>query len=84
MLLKHAPGAKAQESMGNMVISVWFAMDREVCWWHSHPVNVPIVKAKERMHRVNSRIVARYAGVLAGHMYTRLQPPLDECWDALG
>ena len=84
MLLKHAPGAKAQENMDSMVISVWFAMDREVCWWHNHPENVPIVRGKERMCLVNSRIVVRFAVVQAGRMYTRLQPPLDEGWDALG
>jgi hypothetical protein len=84
MPLKLAHGVRAQENMGSMVISVWFVMDKEVCWWHSPPENVPIVKAKERRHRVNSKIVARFVGVQAGRMYTRLQPPLDEFWYALG
>ena len=84
MPLKPAPGVKAQENMGSTVISVWFAMDREVCWWHNHPENVPIVRVKERMRLVNSRIVARFVEVQAGHMYLRLQPPIDEYRYAFG
>jgi hypothetical protein len=84
MPLKHAPGAKAQENMGSMVISVWFVMDKEVCWWHNHLENVLIVRVEERRRLVNSRIVARYAGVQAGRMYSRLQPPIDEYQYAFG
>ena len=76
---KHVPGAKAQENMGSTVISVWFAMDRGVCWWHNHPGNVPTVREKGRRRPVNSRIDAKFAGVQAGRMYLKPQHLPDEC-----
>jgi hypothetical protein len=84
MPLKHAPGAKALENMGSTVISVWFAMDREACWWHSHPENVRIVRVRERRRLANSKIVVRFVEVQAGRMYLRPQPPIGECRYAFG
>jgi len=39
-------GAKERESMDNIMISAWFAMDRVVYWWLSLPENARTVAAQ--------------------------------------
>jgi hypothetical protein len=84
MPLRLAPGAKVQGSMGNMVISAWYAMDREAYSLPSPPESVRIALARERRFLANIKIGVKSAAAQAGRMYIKAHPQTDEYGEAPG
>jgi hypothetical protein len=64
--------------MGNIMISAWYALGKEVCWWHSHPINAHIVQERVFRWRVNFKTDVRSAVAQAGHMSLKTHLPSDE------